>query len=194
MTLDEAKNLMTDESLKNLKKFVTTKAPINLENKVNNDILMQALCRAITNKVIDTCSFSNRTIKLLNSSTNTLSEVKLKMIMDEIHINQPNIVCDIKLITQDMSEVIHIWELNNTTDIHLNDIFKYIVDFFKMTPSSVRSKMGKSLKSTIVNNIAQLLSKYEKGNIDDGTSISISTTTRLVNMENYLLFAEFINK
>jgi hypothetical protein len=53
--------------------------------------------------------------------------------------------------------------------------------------------MTKMLKPTIVNNIAQLVAKYDT--LDDNEkkklNISITTITRLVNMSGYLIFAEF---
>jgi hypothetical protein len=47
-------------------------------------------------------------------------------------------------------------------------------------------------KMTIVNNVAQLLGKYETLKTDEErkeVSISISTITRLVNMSHHLLYA-----
>ena len=54
--------------------------------------------------------------------------------------------------------------------------------------------MTKQLKSTIVNNVAQLVAKYKM--LDDESekerlTISISTITRLVLMSDHLLIAEF---
>jgi hypothetical protein len=57
--------------------------------------------------------------------------------------------------------------------------------------------MGEMFKMTIVNNVAQLLGKYETLKTDEEKKqipISISTITRLVNMSHHLLFAEFVER
>jgi hypothetical protein len=54
--------------------------------------------------------------------------------------------------------------------------------------------MVKMLKTTIVNNVAQFVAKYSQLTSEEAKrneSISISTITRLVNMSNHLLVAEF---
>lgn len=191
ITLQEAKNMMTKDSLDKLKSFVTTRASINMDNKVNNDILMQALCRAVSNDVIKASSLNDKTIKLLNSATNTLSQTKLIDILKQVEVSQPNIKCVISLMSQDMKEVLYEWNLTST-NVCFNDIFKYVVNRFNLTPTVVRNKMKEALKPTIVNNIAQLLSKYEKCNELESITVSINTISRLVNMEEHLLFADFI--
>ena len=53
--------------------------------------------------------------------------------------------------------------------------------------------MGEMLKTTIVNNIAQLVSKYNS--LEDTEKrqlqVSITTISRLVNMNGYMMYAEF---
>lgn len=193
ITLTEAKNMMTEDSLIKLKSFVTTRTPLNMDNKVNNDILMQALCRSVKNGIIKETSLNDKIINLLNSATNTLSQTKLIYILKQVERCQPNIKCVISLMSQDMKNVDHVWEFTST-NVDFNSIFRYIVKRFNMTPSEVRNKMKESLKPTIVNNIAQLLSRYEKCNELTGINVSINTIARLVNMEDQLLFADFVDE
>jgi hypothetical protein len=48
------------------------------------------------------------------------------------------------------------------------------------------------LKPTIANNIGQFLVRYEnRSDDDDDMTVSITTITRLVNMEDHLIMAEF---
>lgn len=190
ITLADAKAMMNDESLAKLKSFVSNQTTINLENKVNNDILMQALCRAVTDGLIKPSSFNDKIIKLLNSATNTLSQSKLIDILTQVHANQPDVICKVSLMSPDMSVTHKEWILDEH-NTNFNKIFGYVVKHFNMTPSSVRNKMKESLKPTIVNNIAQLLSKYEKDPSLDNIIVSINTISRLVNMEGFLLFANF---
>lgn len=190
ITLDEAKSMMSQDAIDKLKSVVSTKPTINMESKVNNDILMQALCRAVTDDVIHVTSLSEKIIKLLNSATNTLSQTKLGAILTKIRENQPNIVCVVSLMSVDMSETLHEWVFTGPV-VKFNDIFETVVDEFNITAGVVRNKLVNTLKPTIVNNIAQLIAKYENTEDKDSISVSINTITRLVNMENRLLFAEF---
>lgn len=190
ITLDEAKSMMSQDAIDKLKSVVSTKPTINMESKVNNDILMQALCRAVTDDVIHVTSLSEKIIKLLNSATNTLSQTKLGAILTKIRENQPNIVCVVSLMSVDMSETLHEWVFTGPV-VKFNDIFETVVNEFNITASVVRNKLVNTLKPTIVNNIAQLIAKYENTEDKDSISVSINTITRLVNMENRLLFAEF---
>lgn len=190
ITLDEAKSMMSQDAIDKLKSVVSTKPTINMESKVNNDILMQALCRAVTDDVIHVTSLSEKIIKLLNSATNTLSQTKLGAILTKIRENQPNIVCVVSLMSVDMSETLHEWVFTGPV-VKFNDIFETVVNEFNITAGVVRNKLVNTLKPTIVNNIAQLIAKYENTEDKDSISVSINTITRLVNMENRLLFAEF---
>ena len=192
ITLEEAKNMMNQESIDKLKSMVTTNPVVNMDNKVNNDILMQALCRAVTEDVIHISSLDDKTIKLLNSPTNTLSQTKLGDILQKIRQHQPNIVCVVSLMNQDMSETLHEWTFTGPIT-KFNGMFETVVRDFDITPSVIRNKMVNTLKPTIVNNIAQLIAKYENAEVDEreNINVSINTITRLVNMEGHLLFAEF---
>lgn len=194
ITLDEAKSLMTQDSIDKLKNLVNTKPVINMEGKVNNDILMQALCRAVSEDVIHTSSLDEKTIKLLNSATNTLSQSKLGDILNTIRESQPNIVCVVSLMTPDMKSSINEWTFTGPK-VSFTNIFDTIVTKFNITPTSIRSKMVNTLKPTIVNNVSQLLSRYLSMEEKDKKEfkVSISTISRLVNMEDHLLFAEFRN-
>ncbi len=191
MTLQEAKKLMTPEAIDNLKGCVEDTPTVNIGNKITSDILMQALCRSVTNGVIKESSLDEKTIKILNSTTATISEDKFRHILSHIRTKQNNIVCVISLLTGDMSETIREWVMDGTDSTSLMDIYDYVVDHFKITPSIVRKKLQHTLKLTIVNNIAQFVSKCELAKCKKDIKISITTISRLVNMESCLLFAEF---
>ena len=193
MTIEEAKAMMTESALENLKNHTTTKPTINTGNKVNNDILMQALCRAVMDDVIHYTSLDDRLVKLLNSETNTLSQNKLGSILTSLRKHQPNLVCCVSLMSADMSTVEKEWYFTGP-EVRFNGMLDYILQKFEITPTMVRTKMVATLKSTIVNNIGQLVSKYLSLETDDARNsivISISTINRLVNMCDHLLFAEF---
>lgn len=191
MTLEEAKSLMTQEALAKLKEATSNRPTINMDNKANNDILMNALCRAVSENVILVDSLDDKTVKLLNAKTNTLSSSKLGSILDIVRESQPNIVCCVSLV-KPIDEVLETWTFDNK-DVNFINIFGYILKYFDLNPTIVRTKMGELLKPTIVNNIAQLVAKYQYGDDNDRASInvSITTLTRLVNMCDHMLFAEF---
>lgn len=190
ITLNEAKNMMTPEAYEKLKKMTTVAPVINIGNKVNNDILMQALCRAVTEGVIKVDSLDEKTVKLLNSETNSLAAVKLGHILEKVRMHQPNIVCVVYMTSQNMSERLHEWVFTGPT-VNLIGMFDTVLKDFNITPTTVRTKMTNTLKPTIVNNIAQLIAKYEHVENKNDIKVSITTITRLVNMEDHLLFAEF---
>lgn len=191
MTLEEAKSLMTPEALNKLKDVVSERPQINMGNKANNDILMAALCKAVEDGVILPESLSEKTIKLLNAKTNTLSPKKLGSILKEIRESQPNIVCCISLI-KPIDATIQTWVFKDK-NVDFLDMFVFIIEYFKLTPNQVRTEMCKFLKPTIVNNIAQLVAKYQYGDENDkkDINVSITTLTRLANMCKHMLLAEF---
>lgn len=193
ISLEEAKAMMTEESINKLKEIVVVKPTINLENKVNNDILMQALCRAVTEGTIHPDAINDRLMKLLNSATNTLSAVKVGHILTSIRKHQPNMCCIITLKSGDMEEILNEWVYTGP-DVSFNSIFEYVVDTFNITPTMVRNKMTETLKPTIVNNIAQLIAKYAVTEDKSELTISINTISRLVNMTSNLIFAEFTDR
>lgn len=193
LTLEDAKAMMSDEAILKLKNMVTPKPVVNMDHKVNNDIIMSALCRAVDDGVINVNSLNEKIIKLLNSPTNTLSAVKVGSILTHVRKSQPNICCIITLKTADMNTVLNEWVFTGP-DVYFNKIFEYVVDYFKITPTIVRNKMTEMLKTTIVNNVAQLIAKYntlESEEEKQELTISISTVTRLVNMSDHILLAEF---
>ena len=195
ISLEDAKAMVSPEAIERLRNVVTPKPIINMDAKVNNDIIMSALCTAVTNGVIKQASLDDRLIKLLNSSTNTLSAVKLGSILTHIRQFQPNLTCVITLLEPDMSDVIEEWYFVGP-DVYFNKMFEYVIERFEITPSMIRTKMTEMLKPTIVNNVAQLVAKYTSLETDEekkDITISISTITRLVNMSGYLLMAEFKN-
>lgn len=193
ISLEEAKAMMTEDSINKLKEIVVVKPTINLENKVNNDILMQALCRAVTEGIIHPESIGERLMKLLNSATNTLSAVKVGHILTSVRKHQPNMCCVITIMSGDMEDTLNEWVYTGP-DVSFNNIFEYVVDTFNITPTMVRNKMTETLKPTIVNNIAQLIAKYAVTEDKSELTISINTISRLVNMSGNLIFAEFTER
>lgn len=193
MTIEEAKAMLTTDAMEHLKKIVIPAPVINTSNKSNNDILMQALCSAAETGVIKPPAIDDKLLKLLNSSTNTLSPSKLGSILEHVRKTQPNMRCVITVKTADM-KVLKEWTFIGP-ECNLNVIFEFVVDEFDITPQVIRSKMTTMLKPTIVNNIAQLVAKYETLDEDDRRTIpvSITTITRLVNMSDHMLFAEFVD-
>jgi L-2-hydroxyglutarate oxidase LhgO len=67
--------------------------------------------------------------------------------------------CVITLMEPDMSTWIEGWTFTGPT-VYFNKIFDYVIHYFDITPSIIRSKMTEMLKPTIVNNVAQLVAKY----------------------------------
>ena len=190
ISLEEAKNMMTMESISKLKDIVNAKPTINMDNKAGNDILLQALCRAVSDKVIHAESLNDRLIKLLNSATNSLSQMKLGRILSDIRNHQHSICCVIYLMESDMSNTIKEWVFTGPV-VSFNGLFEYVIDQFNITPQMIRNKMVNTLKPTIVNNIAQLVAKYNNSEDTSDIKISINTISRIVNMTDHLLFAEF---
>ena len=193
ISLEEAKAMMTEDSINKLKEIVVVKPSINLEKKVNNDILMQALCRAVTEGIIHPESIDERLMKLLNSATNTLSAVKVGHILTSVRKYQPKMWCVITIMSGDMEETLNEWVYTGP-DVSFNNIFEYVVETFNITPTMVRNKMTETLKPTIVNNIAQLIAKYAVAEDKSELTISINTISRLVNMTGNLIFAEFTER
>lgn len=195
ISLEEAKALMSSDSINKLKEIVYAKPVVDLKQKANCDILMSALCTATTNGVIRYNSLDETIIKILNASTSTLSERKLIAALRQIQESQPYIRCIITLKSGGLNpEVINEWVIDGSDKgIRLIDIFDYVVNKFNITPQIVRQKMGEMLKTTIVNNIAQLVSKYTSSTDEEKESIQVSITTisRLVNMSEHTLYAEF---
>lgn len=190
ISLEEAKALMTDASLNKLKDIVTVKPTIDMDKKSNNDILMQALCKAIMDGVIKETSLNAKIVKLLNAETASIAQSKLEEILIQVRKHQPNIACVITLMTSDMSTKLNQWVFTGPI-VRFNGMFEYIIDVFSITPVTIREKLSKTLKPTIANNIAQLVSRYEMEPNPEDTVISITTICRLVNMEDHLLMAEF---
>lgn len=195
ISLEDAKALMSSESINKLKEIVYAKPVVDLKLKANCDILMSALCTATTNGVIRYNSLDETIIKILNASTSTLSERKLMSSLHQIQESQPYIKCIITLKSGGLHpDVMNEWIIDGSDEgIRLINIFDYVVNKFEITPQIVRQKMGEMLKTTIVNNIAQLVSKYISSNDEERKEIQVSITTisRLVNMSGCTLYAEF---
>lgn len=193
ISIEEAKAMMSGEAISKLKDIVTPQPIVNMNQKVNNDIIMSALCRAVSDDVIHMSSIDDKIIKLLNSPTNTLSAVKVGSILNQVRKSQPNMCCVITLKTSDMNDTINEWIFTGP-EVYFNKIFEFVIEYFEITPSMVRNKMTTMLKTTIVNNVAQLVAKYTSLTDEEEKkqlTISINTITRLVNMSDHILLAEF---
>lgn len=195
LTLEEAKSMITEKNLENLHEITTIKPDIDFSHKVNSDILMTALCKAVADGTIKLESLNERVVKLLNSETNTISESKLCEIMDIIHCHQANMACCITVYDHDMIPKQE-WEFTDTGSLSFLPIFDWVVMQYDITPTEIRKRMTKTLKPTIVNNVSQLVSKWRKSSDEDRAKMVISVTTiqRLVNMTGDILMAEFYEK
>lgn len=193
MTLKEARGLVSKENLEKLNEIVTTHVNINMSNKLNNDIIMSALCKAVSDGVIHSATLDDSVIKLLNSSTNTISPNKLGGILKLIRQQQPKICCVITLKNQDLTEELNKWVFNGENGVMFNDILAYVINEFDITPSSVRTMLADTLKNTIVNNMSQFVSKFQSSTDEEkkDMNVSINTINRLVNMTKNNIFAEF---
>lgn len=195
-SLQTARALMNQDAWDNLNKIVMPSDNTLLDNNknvINNDVLMAAYCKAIKDEVIESTVLSKNPmlIKLYNSQTNKLSDWKVEKILQNIHTVQPNIAC---VITIQNGNLDTIKEFIYTDHVHFHELFKWVVTHFKITPQLVRQEMVKKLDIPLstTNNIGQDLSKVD----DPDASVSIITISRLVNMCNHIIKAEFkeINK
>ena len=194
MTIEEARSMMSQDALNKLHEVVDVKPVIDFSKKVNNDILMTAFCKAVMDDVIKPSSLNERLVKLLNSETNTISQSKLKEILDIVHEHQPNICCCISMDDYDGIDVIPRYDwVYKDNDVNFVVPFRTVLNFYQITPADIRRKMTETLKSTIVNNVSQLVSKFYKSTEEEQNKmvISISTIQRLVNMSGGSLTAEF---
>lgn len=193
LTLDEAKAMLTKENLEHLHDITTVKPDIDFSHKVNNDIIMAALCKAVADEVIKPLSITERLAKLLNSETNTISQSKLEEILCSIHNFQPDIKCCVTVYDHDMIPK-HEWEFSDK--VSFLPMFDWVVNNYNITPVDIRKRLTQTLKTTIVNNVSQLVSKWRKSSLEERASmvISITTVQRLVNMTGDILQAEFYEK
>ena len=123
-----------------------------------------------------------------------MSFPKLINTLNTIHNSNEKIACVITLKKTDIAQsTICEWVIDGKNDITFHRIFEYVIKYFKVTPHDIRINMTKTLKPTVVNNVAQMVSKYLTSDEEERKKmvISIRTITRIVNMEGYLLFADF---
>lgn len=191
MSLEEAKALMKPEALQNLKQIISTEEKIDMSKKVNGDAIMVALCNAVNNDIIHVGSLSDQIVKMLNSSTNTVSQSKLGEILDQVRKLQPRMVCRIRLYTADLSEIVNQWVFTSAKDCKFNAMFEFVVNTFEINPQMIRERMSKLLKPTIANNIGQFVSKYELSTHKDEMVVSITTIARLANIVDHIIKVEF---
>lgn len=191
MTLEESKALMTPMAIESLKRTVTIQPEINISNKVNMDILMNALCNAYEQNIFHSEVYTDKLIKLLNSETSTLSQSKLEELLKDIHKVQPNIVCKISIYTA-KDKLVKEWIFNGEEPVDFNCIVTFVLKYFEITPILVRNNLINVLQKTIVNNLAQLVSKYVNNEDISDLKMSIMNIARLVNMSKHLIYANFI--
>ena len=190
MTLEEAKKLMTPEAREKLHKLISKPDEIDISRKVGNDIIMSAFCQATLTGIIQQRSISQKMLKLLNSDTNTMSDIKLKEILETVHKQQPDIVCVISLRNSINEELVR-WNMYD--EVSFTPILEYIIEKLAITPQLVRTKLADTLKTTIVNNMSQLVSKFNSLSPEEKSEfrVSIMSITRLVNMVDHILMATF---
>ena len=190
MTLQEAKSMMTAQSLEKLHDVVEVKPIVDTSHKIHNDILMTALCKAVNEGVIKPAALNERLIKLLNSETVTISQSKLTEILQSVQRVQPKMMCVVTMADLEFRTIAQ-WVFADCANFI--PMFGEVLQYYHITPSDIRKKMVETLKPTIVNNVSQLVSKFYKANeIErDGMVVSISTIQRLVNMSGGILTAEF---
>jgi hypothetical protein len=190
MTLEEAKTMINPDALSKLHDVVEVKPIVDTSHKVNNDILMTALCKAVNENIIRGEALNERICKLLNSETNSISQTKLTEILQSVRRVQPNMCC---IVTMQNVEFQTIMEWRFDTEANFLHMFGDVLQYYQITPADVRKKMVATLKSTIVNNVSQLVSKYYKSSEIEraGMVVSISTIQRLVNMSGGMLVASF---
>jgi hypothetical protein len=166
---------------------------VDRENKVDQDVLMTALCRAIPEGIIEAKSLNAMIYKLWKSSTNSINQDKLEKIINHIREFQPNFVCRVNLnqLANGERRVYQEWMFTGPV-VKFNGMYEDIVERFGITAQMIRADMPKTLQQTngknIVNNTAHDVTRYHPDKI-----LSIKFITRLVNMCGYVLHAEFLN-
>ena len=98
---------------------------------------MGALCKAVLDDVIHVESLDEKIIKLLNSPTNTLSQSKLKYVLNVVHETQPRIKCIITIMTPDMKDTLFEVEYHQPDAIDFLDTIKlnlFAQEIFVFTP------------------------------------------------------------
>jgi len=190
MTVEEAKNMINREAMEKLHSVVEVKPIVDTSHKINNDILMTALCKAVNENIIRPEALNERLCKLLNSETNSISQTKLTEILQSLRRVHPSMHCTITMTDIEFRPLL---EWTYETEANFLQMFGDVLQYYKITPTEVRRKMVATLKSTIVNNISQLVSKYYKSSDIEraGMVVSVSTVQRLVNMSGGILTAEF---
>lgn len=193
ITVEEALSKVSKESIDKLRELIHPAPVINTCQKMNNDIIMNALCKAVSDNVIKPESLDDKIIKLLNSQTNTISAKKVGEILRTVRKSQDALCCVVTLESGDFMDTINKWVFTGPT-VSFNGIFEFVIKHFDISPSVIRVKMTEKYKTTIVNNIAQLVARYTQ--IEDAEErnkikISITTISRLVNMSDGILLAEF---
>ena len=120
--------------------------------------------------------------------TNTLSPSTLGEILEHVRKTQPKMCCVIRIAEPKNDTILKKWIFTGPT-CRFSGMLGEIIKMFEITPALVRNKMSETLKCTIVNNIAQCVAKYNNGDPDN--NVSITTVTRLVNMCDHLIYADF---
>lgn len=193
MTIEEAKQLLTPDSINHLKELTTEVRDIDVSRKKHCDIIMSALIRAICEEnIIAYSSLDDTLISMMNSSTRTVSCSKLKSIMKTIHASQ-KLKCTFEIYESDSTTLVQRFEFDNTKNDNFNYILDFVLENFKITPQRIKDELTEHFKPTVVINIYTLINKYINATEEARTSfkVSILTITRLVNMTNHLIVCKF---
>ena len=169
MTIEEAKALMTPQALEHLNEVVCP-WEIDIEKK-DCDIVMSALCKAVEENVVKITSLDENTVQILNSDTSTLTAQKLKDALTAIRHHQ-DMICLIFLKYHDNKVVFDIGD----DVVTYNGIFDWVIKTCDVTSIGIRKNMSGKYKASVINNIAQLITKHHT-NPDE--PISIKNITRI---------------
>lgn len=193
MTLEEAQKLMTPEAVEHLQELTNEKTTIDPSRKKNCDIIMSAMIKAIMNDgTINVVSLDDAIINMMNSSTRTISCSKLKSVMKTIKASQ-KLKCSFDIYEADGTTLVKHFDFDNKENKNFNYILDFVLDYFKITPQTVKENLTKHFKPTVVINIYTLINKYVNATDaeKDEFKVSILTITRLVNMMNHIIICKF---
>lgn len=193
MTIEEAKQLMTPESINHLKELTNELKEIDVSKKKHCDIIMWALIHAImTDGVISHSSLDDALVNMMNSSTRTVSCSKLKSVMKTIKSSQ-KLKCYFDIFEANGHTLIKRFEFDNTKNKNFNYILDFVLEHFKITPQKIKETLTEHFKPTVVINIYTLINKYVNATEEerDEFKVSILTITRLVNMVDHVIVCKF---
>ena len=172
MTLQEAKNLLTQENLEHLREVICP-FEVNI-NKKDCDVVMSALCTAIQSNIIKIPSLDENAVALLNSDTSTLTAMKLLSILKTV--NQHQDICCVITCEYHGIRKTFVFTHNNDT-LSYNGIYHWVLETCDVTSKGIRQHMEGRYKPSVINNIAQILPKVEK---NPNEIVSIKNISRIL--------------